>query len=56
MKAVYQVQLNPRGCGWMEMSTHEDRARAEEALEKAKKRSNGDPDFEHRIIVITLDA
>ncbi len=54
MKEVYQVQLNPRKCGWMEMETYEDKAKADEALERAKKRSNGNPDFEHRIFVITV--
>lgn len=55
MKKVYQVQVNPLNCGWMEIETYEDRTKADEVLEKTKKRNNGNPDFEHRIIEITVN-
>lgn len=56
MKKVYQVQVNPRKCGWMEIATFSSRERAEEEMAETKERSKNNPDFEHRIIEIVIDS
>jgi hypothetical protein len=33
METVYQVQVNPRKCGWMEIGTYAERGKSEEVLE-----------------------
>ena len=52
---IYQVQVNPLKCGWIEIGTYSTREKAEEILAASKKRNNGNPDFEHRIIAIHVD-